>query len=81
MLVGDELKQDQFEFFYNTVKIIFDSALCDQLVNFKHQKGSCIADTVIPELIAFKAVMRIRDIQLRKYNEAKKAKEKAERDG
>jgi hypothetical protein len=27
MLMGDELKQDQFKFFYDTVKIIYDSAL------------------------------------------------------
>jgi len=26
-LVGDELKQDQFKFFYETTKIIYDSAL------------------------------------------------------
>jgi hypothetical protein len=44
-------------------------------------KTPIIQQTVIPELIAFKAVLRIRDIQLTKYNEAKAAKEKAERDG
>lgn len=27
LLMGDELKQDQFRFFYDTVKIIYDSAL------------------------------------------------------
>lgn len=27
MLVGDELKQDQFEFFYDSVKVLYDSAL------------------------------------------------------
>jgi hypothetical protein len=26
-LVGDELKQDQFRFFYDTTKIIYDSAV------------------------------------------------------
>ena len=31
-LVGDELKQDQFKFFYDTVKIIYDSALKDKLL-------------------------------------------------
>jgi len=29
MLVGDELKQDQFKFFYEVLNIIFNSALCD----------------------------------------------------
>jgi len=82
MLVGDELKQDQFNFIYQTLKIIFDSALCDKFVNMKTDKSSkVIEDSVIPELVAYKGVMRIRDIQLRKYNEEKKAKEKAERDG
>lgn len=36
---------------------------------------------VIPQLVAFKSIMVIRDIQLRKAAEAKKAKLKAERDG
>ena len=36
---------------------------------------------VIPELVAYHSIMRIRNIQLRKYHEAKKAKEKAERGG
>ena len=31
-LVGDELKQDQFKFFYDTVRIIYDSALKDRLL-------------------------------------------------
>jgi len=44
-------------------------------------KPGSIVDTCIPELVAYKGVMRIRDIQLRKYNEVKRAKEKAERDG
>lgn len=83
MLMGNELKQDQFEFFYNSVKVIFDSALCDDFVNFKTLKGNgkIIEETVIPELIAYKACMRIRGIKMRKADEAKKAKEKAERDG
>jgi hypothetical protein len=32
-LAGDELKQDQFKFIYNIVKIIYDSALRDHLLN------------------------------------------------
>ena len=38
LLMGDELKQDQFEFFYNTVKIIYDSALCGAYINMKTKK-------------------------------------------
>ena len=40
-----------------------------------------IMDTVLPKLVAFKSIMRIRDIQLRKADEAKKAKEKVEMSG
>lgn len=76
-LVGDELKQDQFKFFYDTVKIIYDTALKDKLL----ADDETIVTEVIPQLIAYKSVMVIRDIQLRKAFEAKKAKEKAERDG
>lgn len=32
-LVGDELKQDQFKFFYDTTKIIYDSALQGKLLS------------------------------------------------
>lgn len=39
MLVGDELKQDQFRFFYDQVKIIYDSALQNKLVNMQSEKG------------------------------------------
>jgi hypothetical protein len=45
------------------------------------EKDSVILDEVIPQLIAYKSIMVIRDIQLRKSAEAKKLKEKAERDG
>lgn len=79
--MGDQLKQDQFEFFYNSVKVIFDSALQDNLFNMKIDKSKVIEETVIPEIVAFKSIMRIRDIQMRKTAELRKAKEKAERLG
>lgn len=83
LLMGDELKQDQLKFMYDTMKIIYDSALQKKLVDMKKdkEKGKVFEDTLIPELIAYHSIMRIRNIQLRKYNEAKKAREKAERDG
>ena len=74
LLVGNELKQDQFRFMYDTVNIIYDSALQTKLVNLHDKKNEAIESTVIPELIAFKSLLRIRDIQLRKYREAKEAK-------
>ena len=77
LLVGDELKQDQFAFFFDTCNVIYESALQSKLVN----DDEMVCDEVIPKLIAYKAVMRIRDIQLRKHAEAVKAQEKAERTG
>lgn len=61
--------------------IIFNSALQENLYKMKDDKSKVIEDVVIPEMIAYKSVMRIRNIQLRKAAELKKAKEKAERLG
>jgi hypothetical protein len=74
VLVGDELKQDQFRFFYDTVKIIYDSALQEKLVGMKKLKEKDIEETVIPELIAYHSIMRIRNIQMKKAAEIKAAK-------
>lgn len=82
VLMGNELKQDQFKFFYDVMKIIFDSALQKKLYDLKKEPNTpCsirIEKEVIPQLIAYHSLMRIRNIQMRKYDEAKKAKEKAE---
>ena len=43
-LMGDELKQDQFKFFYDTVKIVYDSALRDLLLAGNEK----VLDDVIP---------------------------------
>ncbi len=67
-LVGDHLKQDQFKFFFDTTKIIYDSALRDKLLS----SDDTVLNSVLPKLIAYKAVLAIRDIQLRKADEAKK---------
>lgn len=77
LLMGDELKQDQFKFFYDTCIVIYDSALCTKLVN----EDKNVIQEVVPELIAYKAVMRIRDIQLTKHQEELKAKLKGEKGG
>ena len=42
---------------------------------------AAVVDTVIPNLIAFKAIMNIRNIQLTKQEEQRKLKEKADREG
>lgn len=77
-LVGDELKQDQFKFIFDTCNIIYESPLRDKFLEAKSDKDP-IFDSVIPKLCAYKAIMVIRNIQLRKYNEQMAAKKKAER--
>lgn len=57
-LMGDELKQDQFKFLYDTINIIYESALRGRLLNMDQR----ILESVIPKLTAYKALMRIRDI-------------------
>ena len=52
-LMGDELKQDQFKFFYDTVKIIYDCALRDKLLAADPE----VINYVIPKLIAYRALM------------------------
>jgi hypothetical protein len=76
-LVGDELKQDQFNFLYEVVKIVYDSALRDKLI----AGDKAVKEEVVPQMLAFKSLMVIRNIQLRKAAEIKHAKLKAEREG
>lgn len=76
-LVGDELKQDQFRFIFETINTIYESALRDKFLASKDTDP--IIETVIPKLTAYKALMRIREIQLTKAAEALAAKKKAER--
>jgi len=70
VLMGNELKQDQFKFFYDVVKIIFDSALQKKLYDMKKEPNTPVSirmeKEVIPQLIAYHSLMRIRNIQLRK---------------
>ena len=76
-LVGDELKQDQFRFMYDTAKIIYDSALQGKLL----QADPVVLESILPKLVAFRSIMSIRNIQLRKAAEFKKIKDKAELNG
>ena len=77
-LVGDHLKQDQFRFFYDTTKIIYDSALRDKMLQ---TNNDVIIKQVLPQLIAYKSILVIRNIQLKKAAEIKKEREKLEREG
>ena len=73
-LMGDQLKQDQFNFLYEVIKIIYDSALRDKLIAGDKE----LINEVIPQLVAFKSIMAIRNIQLTKAKEAFHDKEKEE---
>ena len=75
-LMGDQLKQDQFNFIYRTVKIVYDSALRTKLLD----KDPLIMNQVIPSLLALQSVLVIRDIQLRKAAELAHQNEKAEKE-
>ena len=57
-LMGDKLKQDQFRFIYECMKIVYDSALKDKFLC----DDKVIIERTIPRIVAFKALMRIRNI-------------------
>jgi hypothetical protein len=76
-LAGDELKRDQFKFNYKVMKIIYDSALKDQLLN-EHKE---VVETVLPSLAAYQSLLIIKGILDTKEWEKKKEKEKLELEG
>lgn len=76
-LAGDELKQDQFKFIYYVIKVIYDCALRDNLLNEEKK----VIENVIPNLAAYKTVLAIKKILETKQAERKKEEEKAEREG
>lgn len=76
-LAGDEIKRDQFNFVYSVMKIIYDSALRDQLLNEQKE----VIEQVFPSLSAYQALLIIKGILDTKEAEKKKELEKLERDG
>eukprot|EP00347_Sterkiella_histriomuscorum_P002631 403367399 len=76
-LGGDELKQDQFKFIYKVIKVIYDCALKDALLN----EEARVLDHVLPNLVAYHSVLNIKSIMDTKMAERKKLEEKAEREG
>jgi 3-methyladenine DNA glycosylase AlkC len=74
-LAGDELKQDQFKFIYQTVRIMYMSAL-KPLVLADDKR---IIETILPNLVAFRAIRQSKDILIRKKVDTKKDMEKVER--
>lgn len=76
-LAGDDLKQDQLKFIYKIVKIVYDSALKDFLINDDPK----VLDIVIPQLVAYHAILNIKNILEAKDALKRKLEEKAEREG
>ena len=74
-LAGNTLKQDQFKFMYECQKIIYNSALKDYFVGDKKQYERILKD-VLPDLVAYKSMMVIRDIDDKKKADDLKAKQK-----
>jgi hypothetical protein len=62
---------------YEVVKIVYDSALKDQLLNDKKE----VIENVVPSLAAYEALTIIKNILDVKEAEKKKELEKLERDG
>lgn len=71
------MKQDQFKFIYKVIKIIYDCALRDSLLN----EDKKVLENVIPNLVAYHSILHIKNIIEVKYQERKKEEEKAEREG
>lgn len=67
-LAGDELKQDQFKFIYETMKIVYDSALREFLL----AEDPIVLEVVVPELVAYCAIKVIQSILNTKLMEKKK---------
>jgi hypothetical protein len=76
-LAGDELKQDQFKFMYQVMKIIYDSALRDMMLN----EDPKVLDNVLPSLASYQALLLIKQITTTKEAERRKELEKLQRDG
>ncbi len=74
--MGDQLKRDQLEFLYDTVKIIYDCALRPRLVDPDQNKH--LIQNIIPQMAAYRAILVITRIIQRKMTEKKKDREREE---
>ena len=93
-ICGDELKVDQLVFIYETVKLIYDSALKNHLVlEINPEEGEekpkqvdieinkKLISYVIPTLVAYKSTLNVTRIKWTKLREWEKIKERKEKDG
>jgi hypothetical protein len=74
-LAGDELKQDQFKFIYQTMRIMYMSALKPLLL----ADDKRVIETILPNLVAFRTIRQGKDIMVRKKVDAKREQERIER--
>lgn len=74
-LAGDELKQDQFRFIYQTMLIMYRSALKQQLL----AEDKRVLEVVLPNLVAFRAIKHGKEILVKKRSDVRKEQEKMER--
>jgi len=74
-LAGDELKQDQFRFIYQTMLIMYRSALKQQLL----AEDKRVLEDVLPNLVAFRAIKHGKEIMVKKKSDVRKDQEKMER--
>ena len=74
-LAGDDLKQDQFKFIYNTMRVMYMSALKEPLLN----EDPRVLEFVLPNLCAFRAIKKAKEISILKNTTMKKEAEKSTR--
>ncbi len=76
ILAGDDLKRDQFKFIYSIHDIVYNSALKNDYLS--EQFGAHVMKEVVPELTAFKAMLRIMNIDDQKAADIEKKERKKE---
>lgn len=74
-MAGDELKQDQFRFIYQTMLVMYRSALKSLLLSDDKKT----LEEVLPNLVAFRAIKHGKEILVKKKFDTKKDAEKADR--
>jgi uncharacterized coiled-coil protein SlyX len=76
-LAGDDLKQDQFKFIYNTMRVMYMSALKELLL----AEDPKLLEEILPNLVVFRAIKEGTIILQKKKVDQKREAEKAEREG
>jgi len=76
VLIGDELKRDQFKFIYKVHEMVYSCALKD--IYLDPAQNSVINQVVLPELNVYLSLLHIRDIDDRKRNDEIRKQEKKE---